>query len=905
MNKILLILLFLTAESFCFSIPLNIRESSGISRKNELVSNGIPLSRNSNITDVDEIQLKDNVGNPIPAQFEVLSRWGGSLNSVNPIQWLLVSFPVDVGDNETKTYLLESGTNPMHPAPLEINETTNSYSINTHVAKFYINKNKLSIFDSVHTTTPDGGFQKILGSSGGTLSIKLSEFSTLMIAQAPDNISIEREGPVTATIKFEGSFNNPPYADIPWRYSMRYTFYTGSSNVDVELYFNFPGNKNGTTRIDATSRENYVKIENVGITLPVESMNVNEAFVSATGSVKETMALSDTSQLISIKQKLKPRLFATPQYEMVTDEVTLNNGYLEKPAIVVSGSNGRVGVSIKKMMMYEPQSIVADMKKITISVVADSQLIGPFMGAFANISFSVANLESDVETLAGSMLNSQDHKIFIWPYREYVAHTTIFDEIWDGKSNPEAELYWSKLTGTTNKTKEKVLEYGLTGFMTYGLLPRAWYKDNFHEFGDTLQPFGYFLGAKFTDYHNCFSNVVRQFAQDPDANLLNDIALPAAKRMLNTQIIQDHSSNSVNTAGWSPIGYGGYRTDYNSSHSYFENLYYYYYLTGDNKVVDVLSKAGRYIRNIYRNDPSRGTVDRMHSQFAAIVWFLGHATNDSTIFTEYIEYYGRLIDRNTALLVHNDKEYAFSSEDLVQEADGSLQTEQTWIWAVYCMQNLWNTYNEFGDISLGKNEITLSRYFNATLNTYLDYVATAYQNSDGSPSSNWANSLVVDWSGSKFGGTVQNVTYYQRQEPHLWLTGKSTLPLFMLRAASMNNNQEAFNKVVALVRYLINQIPGDLVWNKETALYFLRLNGCIGYLTSGMVEDYSTDVKYEIVEKKDISKKKLYMPNEKEIIYLLNGRAVQRSDISSKISNLYLIKKGTDCKNKILINNSY
>ena len=43
-------------------------------------------------------------------------------------------------------------------------------------------------------------------------------------------------------------------------------------------------------------------------------------------------------------------------------------------------------------------------------------------------------------------------------------------------------------------------------------------------------------------------------------------------------------------------GYGGYRSDFNSSHAYFENLYLYYWLTGDSTVVETLRRGGESMR---------------------------------------------------------------------------------------------------------------------------------------------------------------------------------------------------------------------------------------------------------------------------------------------------------------------
>ncbi|KPA08879.1 hypothetical protein MHK_010903 [Candidatus Magnetomorum sp. HK-1] len=65
--------------------------------------------------------------------------------------------------------------------------------------------------------------------------------------------------------------------------------------------------------------------------------------------------------------------------------------------------------------------------------------------------------------------------------------------------------------------------------------------------------------------------------------------------------------------GWGYTGYGTFRDDPNSSHSYFENLYNYYYMTGDMEVIDIIKYAGenkkyKYTRekNETLNDPVTG-----------------------------------------------------------------------------------------------------------------------------------------------------------------------------------------------------------------------------------------------------------------------------------------------------------
>ena len=73
---------------------------------------------------------------------------------------------------------------------------------------------------------------------------------------------------------------------------------------------------------------------------------------------------------------------------------------------------------------------------------------------------------------------------------------------------------------------------------------------------------------------------------------LDELAFPGALRTLHTQIMQCSPGDPGSTAARRPTGYGAYRTDFNSSHAYFENLFLYYWLTGDSTVVDALRRGG-------------------------------------------------------------------------------------------------------------------------------------------------------------------------------------------------------------------------------------------------------------------------------------------------------------------------
>jgi hypothetical protein len=76
-----------------------------------------------------------------------------------------------------------------------------------------------------------------------------------------------------------------------------------------------------------------------------------------------------------------------------------------------------------------------------------------------------------------------------------------------------------------------------------------------------------------------------------------EIGEPGALRTLYTQIQRCGPADSWFYCGQAPAGCGGYRADFTSSHAYFENLFLYYWLTGDSTVLDTLRRGASSMRN--------------------------------------------------------------------------------------------------------------------------------------------------------------------------------------------------------------------------------------------------------------------------------------------------------------------
>ncbi len=258
------VLLAIAVEGYA-EIPLQVRETLGIARTNEMVHNGIPVAKEEGWLSTDNLIVEDADGTQIPATFEVLSRWAGGKDDASQlIQWLLVTFPATVDASETAHYFLRTGA-PVSPATtVSLVDNGTSYTINTGPAQFDINKNSFSFFDSIS----QGGSLIAQGNGGSHATVATQSEAA---AAAPQSCIVERQNNHYTVVKCEGDYANTPVGaspnDAPISYKIRYEFFAGSPTVIVNHKFFWAGSGSDSSN-GRPSGSYYFTMDNVSLSLP-------------------------------------------------------------------------------------------------------------------------------------------------------------------------------------------------------------------------------------------------------------------------------------------------------------------------------------------------------------------------------------------------------------------------------------------------------------------------------------------------------------------------------------------------------------------------------------------------------------------------------------------------------------
>jgi hypothetical protein len=129
-----------------FNVPLQVRDNSGVERRDWPVTTGVPLPLGV-VQDAGQLRLTDAAGREIPTQFTVLSRYSARDNS---LRWVLLDFQIDVPANGEVTLQLRNDRPARAVAtPIRITETGESVTVDTGGVLATISRRDGSLLQSV------------------------------------------------------------------------------------------------------------------------------------------------------------------------------------------------------------------------------------------------------------------------------------------------------------------------------------------------------------------------------------------------------------------------------------------------------------------------------------------------------------------------------------------------------------------------------------------------------------------------------------------------------------------------------------------------------------------------------------------------------------------------------------
>jgi hypothetical protein len=895
---------------------LTVRETAGIARSGEVVRSGVPLPRPplsppfpstggvGGVRDTNTLALVDASDTPVPAEFQALARWNAGREDTNaPIQWLLVTFPASVAAYGKATYHLvtdgSAGPNPPPAVAVSLTQDGNQITVDTGAAIFRLGEDPGALFDEIRLA--DG--TRLV--SGGALVARVN--GTDLTHPTTRRVTIEHAGPLTAIVVVEGAHDMAPVGGGGLSSFRRYVFTAGSPTAIVRHAVNWEGDRCPVNGWDLTCDAdgdgdpdvNGLRIERVRDALTIDLSP--PLSVTAVGDFEAAAVQGDIAagQSAWVRQRLRDRRTAPLAFDVSVAGHTASGAQADGGMLSVSGTAGALAVALNHIHRYEPQALrLLDDGRLAVDVADDQVWLGQRQGLFATLAISALPTgpsRSELDRLLWAPLN---HPLRAWPEPAWFAASEAVDEFPVGLLPADLADYDPLVATMLANTLQKVDEKGLAGLMTFGVYPRYWgtplYGDeldcdgNDPTLGETWDDL--YWCATWTDYHNTVATAPIWAMRSGQVEWLDEIAFPGALRTLHTQIMQCAPDDDWFYCGQAPAGYGGYRQDFNGSHAYFDNLFLYYWLTGDYTVVETLERGASSMRDYLCSRrpgapclPDDTPTDfwaqltgRVASQWFAVFRFVGLASDDPSFLEDYqsglaraatqhyveAQQFGTLVDwyigklvessQSTNIPVSQSTSYGFwlNGDDPV-DGPGTDTTAQLWMVSLYDMNNLYRLQRDTNDAPIGNPAIPPGQVLAAWARTLVDFGSTV--SGDGTAGGLWPSALYFTWDGDRVGGTLTEVTANtEGGDPYLWNTNKANLTALLLRAGQQTGDAALIQMGTDLTHLALDAaLDDDSPLGKVQGLYLSRLHAAVARLAAASCNlpgDLNCDCRVDIAD---------------------------------------------------------
>lgn len=840
-------------------IRLEVRETAGVARRGEIVRSGIPLPRSLGVRDPGRLAVVGEDGRPVPAQFEVLARWNAGLDTAEvPIQWVLAIFPATVGARRSAAYWLvtrsdTAAVSPPPPRPLRLLHDGDRVKVDTGVARFQIGPGEL--FREIGLA----GGRRL--ATGGALSVSSGE--RIAGHSKVRRVWIEHAGPLSAAVVVDGAYDAPAVGGGGLGSRRRYLFAAGSPAVLVRHAVAWEGNLGcrGCIRTE-DGRPNAVRIDRVRDVLQLDPEMLGASpDVLAVGAFGEP-ALSGRAQLSGskgggeiarVRQIQRARREDRLTFEVMAPGRESRGEKADGGLLAVGGSAGAVAVALDRMHRYEPQALrLLGDGRLAIDLADGHVWLAHHQGLFATLAVAaLPDLPSraDLDRLVWAPLQ---HPLHAWPDAAWFAGSGAVEEIPAGRLPRGLEAYDRLIPDVLRLTQKRIDEDGLAGLMTFGVLPRYWGRWDGGEirckgkhdptpqeaWDDT------FWCSTWTDYHNTLATAPLWAMRSGEVEWLDDLAVPGALRTLHTQIMQCAPDDPWFYCGQAPAGYSGYREDFNSSHAYFDNLYLYYWLTGDKTVPDTLRRGAENMRRLMcpRRGPQPVTAaqgpegpacpagepldkasfsGRVGNQWLTAFRFLGLAGPDASFLEDYRSGLARMLTWQYAELQKDGKTYGFLGGDLGKK---NSEAGPLWMNGFYDAEILHRWMIDSGNEPLGDPPLAPSRVLAAVAHTLVDQVRPLDAKTGG------PQSLLYRFEGPRIGGRLVEI---QGKGRDLFFPEKAGMAALLARAGRATGDRELLQAGRDLVdTILATSREENVPLGKLQGQYLARLPAAVGALAA-------------------------------------------------------------------------
>jgi PcRGLX-like protein central beta sandwich domain/PcRGLX-like N-terminal RIFT barrel domain len=560
-------------------VAIIIQERDGYARKSEPVTLGVPFVKGTLSTSSPK-RIINPSGSAIPAQFKTMALW-----SDGSIKWLKCDFQVKVNANSTATYLLKTDLQGPGNSELSVMETASAITVTTGPIRFKVNKSSFNLLDEVLLDL-DGN--RSYAASEAIISPGQSPGPAVTVggtnyhasAKVPETISIEEQGPMKVVIKVSGRhYNGSSYR---LKYETRIYAYAGKSFIRLwHVYANGKSVDSLSYPLDPT---NGASFDRYGLDF---KLNLEGSKTARLGGESNQVVLTSLSggEAVSLLQKDIAGPDEALYYSISRGNNVLATGTEAAGWGTLTDATWGMTVSSRYFWQKYPKGLVLKENGM-VSIEPAPSLEYLYVGMGTGDEILLYFHSAAAASTAGQTAVALNHApLLARASAQQYENSRVFYELKAGQA-PYANMA-SYIDEVTDNHLLNRAALGLYGNINFGDTPAGyWYVD-----GSDLDGSGWG-----NNYYDC--NVltpIRLFVQEGDLRY-SDIFIPGARFFMETACWNPYNTGNW-LAGYCPSYSSYHRGSSHFEHHYGEGIWYYYYLTGDERAREVGMRAANAIKN--------------------------------------------------------------------------------------------------------------------------------------------------------------------------------------------------------------------------------------------------------------------------------------------------------------------
>ncbi|HUU27620.1 MAG TPA: beta-L-arabinofuranosidase domain-containing protein [archaeon] len=592
----------LFVSSVAQAVELKIEERSGIDRVGEPITCGVPLPEGW--ASSAEVLVLKIAGKPVPCEFRKVNSWpDGSL------RWVHLDFQASVGANGELRLSLERGTPVEIASKLEVEETGTEITVTTGKLRAEIKKAGFNIFNGVWINAQEGYSDQLVAPHERGLVMWADGVEYTSAGDNASNVTVEGQGPMRIMLRAEGELKTESGAQ-GFHYICRLYFYNDSPVVRLVYTFENRGPY-------LEGREDKVVLEGLHVELPTAATNSDyylgspggSAHLDFNGNDKDFYHLVPSTDRIiqgtgEIAQEIgNPKQLKTDRYGWIGGRV---------------GSNGLFGMGLRYFWQMNPSSLEVNSGTGVFTAGLIPHRLGQSIDIYSGVArthyLRFAFTESvNIDTLASMLAACQKPLLAVARPQYYCRESKAFGKVLE--RNPslypaehleevlrvEDELdkgLTSMLAKVESRTKNDVT-WESYGFLNWGDGMHYAWEPGVHEARNIAWNHHYYD----LPHMSCL-----EFVRTGDYRWL-DYFLSRAQHLMDVHVTHFEPGNRLNGANRycpptdhvrvDPTDDSDYTTarvyiSTYTNHHKTQGLFERYYLTGDERSLEVALKAAEF-----------------------------------------------------------------------------------------------------------------------------------------------------------------------------------------------------------------------------------------------------------------------------------------------------------------------